>query len=57
MTRTSLLCPNGHYYTEKHPLGKYGEGCPMCKIELIEKETKSLKRWIKRCSKRSKLND
>jgi hypothetical protein len=51
VTRTSLLCPNGHYYTEKHPLGRYGEGCPLCRIITIEKELWSLKRWLKKEAK------
>lgn len=48
MNKTTLLCPEGHIYYEKHPVGRYALGCPICRIEKIEKELKILKKYIKR---------
>ena len=47
MEKTGILCPNGHAYFTRSPIGKYDVGCPLCSIERIEKELDALRKFLR----------
>lgn len=47
MNQTGLVCSEGHHYTAKSPIGRHETACPFCLVENMEKELKTLKRWLR----------
>lgn len=58
MKRTVLLCPKGHKFSAKHPIGRESNvtDCPLCMIEEIESELKILKKWIRQSEGRGRAS-